>query len=87
LSTFYCLAVLRGGRLLLLLLLIGCEDMLMVVEVFQSPTPAALSAVVVDLLTAAGWQSGDGGVGVAVASAKSDHTASRPPAATVYDTI
>jgi len=62
----------RRRRLLLLLLLValvmmvGREDMLVAVEVSQSPTPAALSAAsTVDVRTA-DWQSGDSGVGLVI---------------------
>jgi len=77
-SAFRCSTVCSGRRrrlLLLLLLLVvvvalvmmvGREDMLVAVEVSQSPTPAALSAAsTVDVRTA-DWQSGDSGVGLVV---------------------
>jgi len=71
---FRCSTVCSGRRrrLLLLLLLValvmmvGREDMLVAVEVSQSPTPAALSAAsTVDVRTA-DWQSGDSGVGLVI---------------------
>jgi len=73
-SAFRCSTVCSGRRrrLLLLLLLValvmmvGREDMLVAVEVSQSPTPAALSAAsTVDVRTA-DWQSGDSGVGLVI---------------------
>jgi len=71
-SAFRCSTVCSGRRRRLLLLvvalvmMVGREDMLVAVEVSQSPTPAALSAAsTVDVRTA-DWQSGDSGVGLVI---------------------